>query len=113
MRQCPQVAVLAGPVLWELLLNATACQHGAQRMRDNMATTTTGIVGPDKLRLLVEVFEATSRPDETEADREERASFIVTRFQFGITEREALLQGVCSRGSRQSKLRSGQEHGPN
>ena len=51
----------------------------------NQPTAGTGIFGPEDLRLLVEVFEATSRPGETDPDREARAGFIVASFQSGTT----------------------------
>lgn len=43
---------------------------------------------------MVEVFEATSRPGETDPDREARAGFIVASFQSGTTDRYALIEAA-------------------
>ncbi len=58
------------------------------------ATTIAGIVEPEELRLLDEVFGATSVPNETDEDREARAAFIVAIFQAGIEDRDGLIAAV-------------------
>ena len=50
-----------------------------------------GIVLPEHLKLLGEVFEATEPvPGETLPQREARASRILSYFQLGITDKEEL-----------------------
>jgi hypothetical protein len=51
---------------------------------------TTGIVLPEQLKLLAEVFEETEVIGETPRQREARASRILSYFQLGITDRDEL-----------------------
>ena len=60
------------------------------------ATTTAGIVEPEELRLLDEVFGATAVPNETDENREARAALIVAMFQAGIKDRDGLISAICS-----------------
>jgi len=62
----------------------------------NEAMARGGIFGPEDLELLAEVFEATSRSHETDPDREARAGFIVASFQFGIADRDTLIEATHS-----------------
>ena len=52
--------------------------------------TAAGIVLPEHLELLGEVFEATKLPGETLRQREARASRILSYFQLGITDKDEL-----------------------
>ena len=60
------------------------------------ATMRAGIVEPEELRLLDEVFGATAVSNETDEDRETRAPLIVANFQAGIKDRDALIGAIRS-----------------
>lgn len=49
-----------------------------------------GIVEPAELELLGRVFDRTSRPDESEREREARASRLLSYFQSGVTDEDEL-----------------------
>ena len=57
-------------------------------MRDT--ANTTGIVLPEQLKLLAEVFEETEVIGETPRQREARASRILSYFQLGISDMNEL-----------------------
>jgi hypothetical protein len=60
----------------------------------NKASSDAGIVSPDELRLLADVFEATGRHAETPVERENRAFFIISRYQAGVVDRDILVELV-------------------
>lgn len=49
-----------------------------------------GIIQPADLEMLGRVFDATGEPEETEAQREDRAAAILRLFQKGTTDEDAL-----------------------
>ena len=63
-------------------------------MSKDLATAAGGVIHPEDLRLLDEVFEATAIPNETDEDRETRAAFIVAKFQAGVRDRDELIAAV-------------------
>ena len=50
-----------------------------------------GILGPDELKLLGEVFDETAPIAETELEREERAARLLGYFQAGIKDKAQLI----------------------
>ena len=58
------------------------------------ASSALGIVSPTELKFLANVFEATSRHEETPVERENRAFFIIHRYQSGIVDRDILVELV-------------------
>ncbi len=48
------------------------------------------VLAPEEIALLGRVFDRTSVPNETEADREHRASKIIYHYQTGITDEAEL-----------------------
>jgi len=49
------------------------------------------ILGPKDLVLLSEVLEATARPHESEAERQDRACRLLAHFETGVTELAELI----------------------
>ena len=68
------------------------------------ASSAAGIVSPKELKLLADVFEATGRHGETPVEREDRAFFIISRYQAGVIDRDALVKLV----NKNSRSRNGQ-----
>ena len=50
-----------------------------------------GVLGPDEIKLLGEVFDETAPSNETELDREERAARLLGYFQAGIKDKAQLM----------------------
>ena len=65
------------------------------------AMTAAGIILPDELSVLHQVFEITGLPHETEKDREARAAFIVANFRAGVKSRDALIASIRSSARKQ------------
>jgi hypothetical protein len=55
------------------------------------ASSDAGIVSPAELKLLADVFEATSKRNESAVERENRAFFIISRYQAGVVDRDVLI----------------------
>ena len=53
--------------------------------------TVAGVIHPADLEMLGRVFDATEEPDETEAQREERAAAILRHFEKGYRDEDALI----------------------
>ena len=63
-----------------------------------------GILGPDELKLLREVFEETAPIAETELEREERAARLLGYFQAGVRDRVQLIALAKVRATAQTRL---------
>ena len=65
------------------------------------AMTAAGIILPEELSVLHQVFEITGLPNEAEKHREARAAFIVAIFRAGVKDRDALIVALRSSAQKQ------------
>lgn len=57
-----------------------------------MGRLTKGVFNPDEIEILSRVFAATSASNETEEQKEHRASRIIANYMAGITDERELIE---------------------